>query len=120
PCTLSANAPYTISLLLPSSASPRAPPSFPTRRSSDLSVQFGQSNNYSRSSTVPFNPVFTPSVMTPQDGLLSAEPEAMNPYEEMTSEQFLHPGVKHHSPLHQNSVTYSPPFNVGPRPRTPN
>src|SRR5699024_12494181 len=84
PCTLSANAPYTISLLLPSSASPRAPPSFPTRRSSDLSVQFGQSNNYSGSSTVPFNPVFTPSVMTPQDGLLSAEPEAMDPYEEMT------------------------------------
>ena len=101
-------------------SSPAAIPSSIAPLTDHHPVQFGQSNSYSGSSTVHFNPVFTPSVTTPQDGLLSAEPEAMNPYEEMASEQFLHPGVEHHSPLHQNSVTYPPPFNVNPRPRTPN
>lgn len=58
----------------------------------------------------------------------SAEPESMNPYEEMaSSQQFLHPQVEQDqlllqqtSPLHHSSVTYPPAsFDAVSRSRTP-
>lgn len=83
-------------------------------------IAFGHGDDLS-SNPVPFNPTYPPpSFTTTQDGFLSAEPETMNPYEEMTSQKFLHPGVEQHSSLHQNSVSYPPPFNAVPRPLTPN
>lgn len=62
-------------------------------------------------------------------GELSMEPESMtdsfqpsDQYSGYGMRQFspatLHPPGQTH-PLHQNSVTYPPPYNAGPRPRTP-
>ena len=81
--------------------------------------------------TYPPPSLTTTSAAPMQDSqFLSAEPETMNPYEEMASQQFLHPGVEHQqqqhqllqqpSPLHQSSVTYPPAsFGAVSRSRTP-
>lgn len=95
-----------------------------------MPMTFGQQgDNPSGTNTMAFTPTYPPPSFTTtpaQNSLfLSAEPEAMNPYEEVASRQFLHPGVEqqqhhHRSPLHQNSVTYPPPSsNAAPRSRTP-
>lgn len=86
-----------------------------SRPKADMPMAFGQDD-----STPSFNLTYPPpSLTTTQDGFLSAEPESMNLYEELASPQFLHPEAGHHSPLHQSSVSYPPPFNAMSRPHTP-
>lgn len=103
----------------------------------NMSMAFKQEDNDNPmgASAVAFTPTYPPPSLTTtsaapmQDSqFLSAEPETMNPYEEMASQQFLHPEVEHHqqllqqpSPLHhQNSVTYPPAsFDAVSRSRTP-
>lgn len=94
----------------------------------EMPMTFGQQgDNPSGTNAITFTPTYPPPSFTTtpaQDSLfLSAEPEAMDPYEEIASQQFLHPRAEqqqHHSPLHQNSVTYPPvSFNAAPRSRTP-
>lgn len=103
-------------------------PAVISRQKSDMPAAFGQDN-----STAAFNLTYPPPqltttqdgflsaepVSTTQDGFLSAEPESMDMFEELASPQFLHPEAGHHSPLHQNSVSYPPPFNSMSRPHTP-
>ncbi|RAL07445.1 putative C2H2 finger domain protein [Aspergillus homomorphus CBS 101889] len=72
------------------------------------------------------NPICSPSPMTMPSGWIFAEPESIDAYHEM-------PPAGHFSSLpegtadqsrfmatHQNSVTYPPPFNTGPRVRVVN
>lgn len=74
---------------------------------------------------VPFNPSFVPSLT---NGFLSAEPEPMDAYEDVPTTYGAPVGLapgghldqSRFVPAHQNSVTYPPPFNAGPRPRASN
>lgn len=71
-----------------------------------------------------------PAYTSISGGVLSMEPDSMTDSFE-PSEQYsgygmgqfdpatLHPPGQAHHPLHQTSVTYPPPYNAGPRPRTP-
>ncbi|THC87489.1 hypothetical protein EYZ11_013065 [Aspergillus tanneri] len=73
--------------------------------------------------TVPFHPTYVPHLT---NGLLSAEPEPMDAYDVTPygATVGLPPGEHLDQsrlvPVHQNSVTYPPPFNAGPRPRVSN
>ncbi|GFF51145.1 hypothetical protein IFM61606_06748 [Aspergillus udagawae] len=58
------------------------------------------------------NPTYPPTSTTLHQGFLSAEPEAYTAY---GSQAGL--AGQHFVPVHQNSVTYPPLLNAGPRPR---
>ncbi|ODM19850.1 hypothetical protein SI65_04836 [Aspergillus cristatus] len=102
-------------------------PAAVSRQKSDMPAAFGQDNTATFNLTYPPPQLTTTQdgflsaepVSTTQDGFLSAEPESMNLFEELASPQFLHPETGHHSPLHQSSVSYPPPFNSMSRPHTP-
>ncbi|RHZ51977.1 putative C2H2 finger domain protein [Aspergillus thermomutatus] len=61
------------------------------------------------------NPTYPPTSTTLHQGFLSAEPESLNAYAAYGSQADL--AGQHFVPVHQNSVTYPPLLNVGPRPR---
>ncbi|KAH8433646.1 putative C2H2 finger domain protein [Aspergillus melleus] len=71
---------------------------------------------------VPFHPTYVPNLT---NGFLSAEPEPMDAYEDVPTYGAPSVELAPGGPLdqsrfvstHQNSVTYPPPFNAGPRPR---
>jgi hypothetical protein len=90
-----------------------------------------------RNTSTPANPAFSinnvplTNYPTISDGELSMEPESMT--DSLTPDQFpgythatgqfgqttLHPAQAQAYPLHQNSVTYPPPYNAVPRSRSP-
>jgi hypothetical protein len=73
---------------------------------------------------VPFSSPGLPHFTAMSGGLISAEPESMDAFDEYSLQVGLQPGgpmdQSRLMPLHQNSVTYPPPFNAGPRPRVIN
>ncbi|GMG34055.1 unnamed protein product [Aspergillus oryzae var. brunneus] len=73
---------------------------------------------------VPFSSTGVPHFTTMSGAFISAEPEPMDAYDEYSVQGGLQPGgpmdQSRLMPMHQNSVTYPPPFNAGPRPRVSN
>ncbi|GAB1198202.1 hypothetical protein APSETT444_007511 [Aspergillus pseudonomiae] len=70
---------------------------------------------------VPFSSTGVPHFTTMSGAFISAEPEPMDAYDEYSVQVGLQPGgamdQSRLMSMHQNSVTYPPPFNAGPRPR---
>ncbi|KAE8144654.1 hypothetical protein BDV25DRAFT_166306 [Aspergillus avenaceus] len=73
---------------------------------------------------MPFTSTGLPHFTSVSGGFISDEPESMDPYDEYRAQGVLQPGggmdQSRLMPMHQNSVTYPPPFNAGPRPRVSN
>ncbi|KAF5860700.1 hypothetical protein ETB97_001268 [Aspergillus alliaceus] len=73
---------------------------------------------------VPFSSTGLPHFTTMSGAFISAEPESMDAYDDYSVQVGLHTGggmdQSRLMPMHQNSVTYPPPFNAGPRPRISN
>lgn len=73
-------------------------------------------------SAAPFESPYTPMIAV-QNGILSAEPEPMEECNDVPHYPQLEipgPGNQQFMPMHQNSVTYPPPFNAVPRARGQN
>lgn len=81
-----------------------------------LNAVQGQYNDLEKSAA-PFDSTYPP-LITVEDGVMSAEPESMDNCNDMSQQpSFLGSGNHQFTPMHQNSVTYPPPFNAVPRPR---
>ncbi|GLA43814.1 hypothetical protein AnigIFM63309_001909 [Aspergillus niger] len=68
-----------------------------------------------------FTPSYSPHLPTMPGGWISAEPESIDAYDDAPT-MGLPGGAADQTrlmPMHQNSVTYPPPFNAGPRLRVP-
>ncbi|PYI06231.1 C2H2 finger domain protein [Aspergillus sclerotiicarbonarius CBS 121057] len=91
--------------------------------STDLTQAPYASNNAERlqEPMMSFNPSYPPHLTTMPGGWISAEPESIDAYDDAPA--ILPGGAVDQTrlmPIHQNSVTYPPPFNAGPRLRVPN
>ncbi|CAG8905885.1 unnamed protein product [Penicillium nalgiovense] len=116
---------------------PSATPYHPGHESAETASTHLQPQYAIRNTSTPANPAFSinnvplTNYPTISDGELSMEPESMT--DSLTPDQFpgythatgqfgqttLHPAQAQAYPLHQNSVTYPPPYNAVPRSRTP-
>lgn len=86
-----------------------------------LNVMQGQYTD-TTASAAPLESTYTPMIAV-QNGVLSAEPEAMeecNDVPHFPQLEIPESGNQQFMPAHQNSVTYPPPFNAVPRPGGPN
>ncbi|KAF7594264.1 hypothetical protein BBP40_009816 [Aspergillus hancockii] len=107
----------------------RFPPSLDgAQAGTDMSMGYTQAPPYTNNDVgqsdgleVPFNSTGLPHFPTMSGEFISAEPEPMDAYDEYSLQVGLQPGGAMDQSrlmlMHQNSVTYPPPFNTGPRPR---
>ncbi|KAE8351212.1 hypothetical protein BDV28DRAFT_137561 [Aspergillus coremiiformis] len=117
-------------LLVPRETTGLAPNLNRVQTGADMSIGYTQApcsgNDVGQSDGLeaPFESTGLPYFTTMSGAFISAEPKSMDAYYDYSGQMGLQLGgaidQSRVIPMHQNSVTYPPPFNTGPRTRIPN